>query len=351
MVFQRPGTPKIEVEIRVGGTRLQQVSSFKYLGFIVIPSLSFMAHIARAVEKARAAAQVTSQLIRRLAINDLKRMGVYFQCFVESQLYCLELLPNSIAGHISSLRSLFVRSLFDLPRATSHELAVVLFDLPPIEAVIVRRKLRFWGSVTRHVFPFVCDATVIDRRALLNSPLGWHHGAFNSLRSVLGSVSTLDADIGVLLAQAVSVFSDRDYNFFYIKECVDSDTLSFFRLFADPTVLDSFHLLLESMPFSQRRLLILFSCSLLMYRFCHIPCEFCPLCGRRWLWDHFFVCQRLDVISFSSSRDSVLESVKTHIEHGQWEALLHFIRFYLLEWCDILSTAVFPRDVIDDLCL
>jgi hypothetical protein len=109
--------------------------------------------------------------------------------------------------------------------------------------------------------------------------------------------------------------------------------------------------LLESVPFPQRRLLILFSCSLLRYRLCHIPCEFCPLCGRRWLWDHFFVCQRLDVISFSSSRDSVLESVKTHIELGQWDALLHYIRFYLLEWCDILSTAVFPRDVIDDLCL
>jgi hypothetical protein len=240
--------------------------------------------------------------------------------------------------------------VFDLPRATSHELAVVLFDLPPVEALLMRRKLRFWGSVSRHVFPYVRDALEIDRHSLLNSPLAWHHGAFTGLRQVLGDFSSLDADVGVLLGQAASVFSDADYNFFYIQECTDSDTLSFFRLFSEPSVLRSYRVFLESLPFPQRRLLILFCSSLLRYRFCAISCEFCPLCGRKWLWEHWFTCHKLDVVSLSASRELVFSSIKVHVELGQWDAFVHFIRFYLLEWCDILSTVTFPHDVIDNLC-
>jgi hypothetical protein len=167
---------------------------------------------------------------------------------------------------------------------------------------------------------------------------------------VLGDVSSLDTDVGVLLGQAASLFSDADYNFFYIQECTDSDTLSFFRLFSEPSVLRSYRVFLESLPFPQRRLLILFCSSLLRYRFCAIPCEFCPLCGRKWLWEHWFTCHKLDLVSLSASRELVFSSIKVHVELGQWDAFVHFIRFYLLEWCDILSTVTFPHDVIDDLC-
>ncbi len=144
MVFQHARSTMQEVEIRVGSVQLKQVNSFKYLGFIVIPSLSFSAHVARAAERARAAALITAQLIKRLSITKLELIGSYYTCYVESQFYCLELVPCSIMKSLISMRSLFVRSIFDLPMSTSHELAVVLFDVPPMEKVLVRRKSRFF---------------------------------------------------------------------------------------------------------------------------------------------------------------------------------------------------------------
>jgi hypothetical protein len=101
-VFQHPGTTKINVKIRVDGVRLNQLSLFKYLCFMMVANLLFAPHIARAAEKARSAAQVTAQLISRLSINDLKSIGIYFQCYVESQMYCLEILPMSALTTLKS---------------------------------------------------------------------------------------------------------------------------------------------------------------------------------------------------------------------------------------------------------
>ncbi len=61
-------------------------------------------------------------------------------------------------------------------------------------------------------------------------------------------------------------------------------------------------------------------------------------------------CPRLDVASEFVSGPAVLSTVSTHAALGQWEAFLHYRRFYLLEWCDLLSQAAFPVDVIDSLC-
>lgn len=74
------------------------------------------------------------------------------------------------------------------------------------------------------------------------------------------------------------------------------------------------------------------------------------LCGKRWLWEHFFTCNRLDVVPLHPTRDAVLSVVQGHIADGQWDVFVHYLRFYLLEWSDILSRICFPRDVIENLC-
>lgn len=127
-------------------------------------------------------------------------------------------------------------------------------------------------------------------------------------------------------------------------------TLSLFRSFSEPSVLHSYRSFLESLPFPQLRLVIIFCSSLLRYRLCSISCEYCQLCGCKWLWDHFFSCQNLDVVSLTTSCELVLAMVLSQVELGQWEAFLHYVRFYLLAWCDMLSTVIFPLDVIDNLC-
>jgi hypothetical protein len=261
----------------------------------------------------------------------------------------MELLPGSAIDALCSVRSQFLRYVFDLPRATNHELAVVLFDLPPVDIVFFRRKQSFFCSIARHEFPFVRQAVEIDRADLINAPLSFHHSLVRLLRVFVPSISTVQFSTDQALGSVSDLLSDPDFSFYYIARG-DSDSMSFFRLFQDPSVLVSFRTFITSLSPQHRRLVILFSASLLRYRFCSNFCEFCPLCGKRWLWEHFFACRRLDVASVEVVSTNVVSAVKVHISSGQWTVFLQYLRFYLLEWRDILTTAVFPYDVIDTLC-
>jgi hypothetical protein len=148
-------------------------------------------------------------------------------------------------------------------------------------------------------------------------------------------------------AKVSDMISDPDHNFFYILHS-DSDSLSFYRLFCDPDVLCSFRVFLSRLSPQHRRLVILFSASLLRYRFCSLICEFCPLCGKKWLWEHFFSCKKLDCVAVDNPCD-VLSVVQTHISEGQWDIFVQYLRFYLLEWNDTVTTAAFPTEIIDSL--
>ncbi len=349
MVFERASSSRTVVEIRVDGVKLRQVSVFKYLGLLLTPGLQFTSHLARATERARAAASITAQLISRLNIASFKRIGSYYTCFVESQFYGYELFPHSSVDAVCSARSHFVRSVFDLPKTCSHELATILFDLPPVPVTFLRRKKKFLFSASKHEFPFVRSAVDVDL-GLISSPVSWSQNIVWLLRNFDPTVSTVNLNLDLELSKAIDMVSDADFNFFFIQDG-DSESLSFFRLFAEPTILSSFRDFLQKLQFPQRRLVILFSASLLRFRFCHYPREFCPLCGKRWLWDHFFIaCRKLDVVPELAVDSSVLVAVSSHIAHGQWEVFLHYLRFYLLQWSDILTQAAFPIDVIDNLC-
>jgi hypothetical protein len=223
-----------------------------------------------------------------------------------------------------------------------------LLDLPPVDVVFYRRKRAFFGSVARHEFPFVRSAIEIDRADLINVTTSFHHTLVRLLRVFVPSLSTVRFSTDEALATVSEVLHDPDINFYFIARS-ESDSMSFFRLFRDSATLVSFRLFLSSLSFQHRRLVILFAASLLRYRFCTIMCEFCPLCGKRWLWEHFFSCRRLEVAPVDTPTD-VLSVVRTHVSLGQWDIFLQYLRFYLLEWRDILLIATFPHEVIDSLC-
>jgi hypothetical protein len=63
--------------IRVDGVRLKQVSVFKYLGFLVTPTLSAAPHRIRVTERARAAAVTVSVLLKKLNVLDFARLRSY----------------------------------------------------------------------------------------------------------------------------------------------------------------------------------------------------------------------------------------------------------------------------------
>ncbi len=245
-----------ETVIRVGGVPLRTVTVFKYLGILITSCLSFSAHTTRVKERARAAAVTTAQLISRLGVTSFRRLAAYYSCYVESQFYGLEILPCSAIDCVRAIRSQFLRSVFDLPRTTSHELAIILLDLPPVEVVLLRHRKRFFGSVVRHEFEFVRDSCSIDLDLLQNT-LSWHNGTVQLLRKIYPTLSTVDLSIDSELSRACDLVSDPDFNFYFIQDS-DSETLTFYRLFESPEVLSSFRLFLQSLKAPQCRLVILF---------------------------------------------------------------------------------------------
>ncbi len=336
------------MEIRVEGVVLRQVDVFKYLGFLLTPSLSPAAHITRSTERARAAASSVASIISKLEITHMVRLKTYLSAYVESQFYGLELLPVSVLDSLCSARSAFVRKVFDLPMSTSHELAVILFGSPPPEVIMLQRMCSFARKVQSHDFVFVRDALQIDARFLSSIPTAFFP---SMLRLVRKFVPSCDAQLSNVLAATDRILSasrSPQFAFSYIKR-TESQSLTFFKLFSSVEVLNSFRDFLESKPFPQRRLVILFSSSLLRFRFCSRPRELCPLCGRPWLWEHFFSCKFLVVAPIEESAQQTVTVVRGLIERGEWEVFAHYLRFYLLQWCDLTFDPNIPTNVIDGL--
>jgi hypothetical protein len=338
------------MEIRVDGTLLRQVAVFKYLGMLLTASLSPADHATRALERARAAASTVAPLLLRLSISSFRRLKMYLGAFVESQFYGLELMPLSALSALSSARAMFVRKIFDLPSTASHELAIILLKMPPPEIAMLRRMRSFLASCKSHDFVFVRDAMLIDREFLSSVPTAFFHNLVRLLRKFDPDLSsTLSVD-ELLVATNRIIFcsGSPSFIFHYIRRG-DSSSLSFFRLFGSPSILVSFRAHLEAKPYVARRLLILFCSSLLRFRFCSSPRELCPLCGRPWMWEHFFSCPRLDVAPGLDSGHHTLLIVSTFVQEGDWVSFDHYVHFYLLLWRDQTYDPALAVSTIDSL--
>jgi hypothetical protein len=348
MVVHSQGSTVAPVEIRVAGVLLKQVMWFKYLGFIITPLLSFTAHLTRTTERARAASSVITAVLKRVGICDMKRLGVYLTCYAESQFYCAELLPPAAIDSINSVRSQFVRQMFDLPRTTSHELATILFDVWPTEILLLKRRQRFLRSVLNHDFVCVRDACAIDS-ALITTTLSWHNSLVRIMRLVDPDLSTVDFNASSALSQSLADFSDRSLvNFHFIKDG-NSDSLSFYRLFPSLDILSSFRNFLSSLEPPHCRLVILFCSSLLRFRVCSTICDLCPLCKKPWLWRHFLDCPRLGVTDGASGRVVALQ-VEACVMEGNWDLFMTFVKANLQLWRGLLSDFALPSDQVDTLC-
>jgi hypothetical protein len=344
------GRGRRKIEIRVNGTLLRQVEVFKYLGFLVTPTFSSAAHVTRALEKARAAAATIAPILKRLKIFEFKRLGSYLGCFVESQFYGIELLPPNALDALASARSNFVRSVLDLPRSASHELTTILFDSPPLELLLLRRISAFIRTTNRHEFEFVRDAIRIDRDCLINNPISLHGSLHRIIRRFNPTFSLATDNLYVAMENILVRAGHPQFIFQFIKTS-DLLSLSFFTLFRSRDVLVSYRNFLQSLPWDQARILLLFSSSLLRFRFCDTPRELCPLCGKVWLWEHFFTCRFLEVAPGLNSSTQVLVTISDHISLGQWEVFVQYVRFYLLEWHELVRDPAVSLLLIDSLCL
>jgi hypothetical protein len=226
-------------------------------------------------------------------------------------------------------------------------LAIILFDVWPVEIVLLKRRQRFLRSLLHQDFAFIKDAVQLDRD-LLTTTNSWHNALVRLLRLIDPDLSTVDLVAHDTLDLTLSGFTDRSSVNFYFIQDGDSESLSFFRLFLSLETLNSFRLFLSSLGPDQCRLIILFCASLLRFRLCSTIRDVCPLCKKPWLWRHFFDCPRLGVTPGASGRAVALHVV-TCAGAGDWGELKSLVRSNLLHWRTCLPDFVFPCDIIQSL--
>jgi hypothetical protein len=203
-------------------------------------------------------------------------------------------------------------------------------------------------SLMKHDFHFVRDALILDSD-FVSSPLSVHGNLIRLIRRFDSKFSfTTDEEALVCLDRILFRSNSNDFIFNFIK-FGDSPSLSFYRLLSSPDSLHSFRVFIQELPYPQSRLIILFCSSLLRFRFCSRPREWCPLCGKPWLWDHFFLCRRLEVAPGLDCQSQTRRVIWGHIARDEWFIFSSFVRFYLLQWRDLVHDPVFPEDVIDGL--
>lgn len=200
---------------------------------------------------------------------------------------------------------------------------------------MLRRMAAFWRLLKRHDFAYVRNACIIDAQFLASiTPTAFNSNLVRLILRFEPRFSLLNDDV-LTACDRISAWAS------------DSDLLSFFREIGSLEALDSFCVFLQRLPPAQLRLLILFTSSLLRFRFCCRPSELCPLCGRKWLWQHFFTCRFLSAIPIDSTR--ALQTVKPLIRDGLWDEFVLYVHFYLLQWRDMVSNPILTVEDIDGL--
>ena len=347
MVFWPHGWTRAETKIRVAGAFLKQVDEFKYLGFFMASNLSPVVHVARALERAKAAAVQIAKHLKKLKLTDTSRIGIYYRAYVDSQFYGVELLPPSVVEAMKTARSVFVRNLFDMPQSTNNELVQILFDVPPPEVVCLSRLKSFRSSIVAHEFSYVQEAIEVDQKLYLNDIRSWHYNALSFLKMANPNLSTVDIDFAKVFEETVIMFKPLSYfNFAYLQGS-SSDTTSFYRIFDSCEVLQSFRFVLSSLKYEQGRLLVLFTSSYLRWKFGKKGQEECPFCRKSWNWEHFFLCKFM-TFSFGDAR-LIFPFIRGLICEGQWSLFFEYLQVVLLAWHDALENPIIFADTISKL--
>ena len=243
---------------------------------------------------------------------------------------------------IESARSLFIRTVFDLPRSTSHELSLVLFNLPPVKLLILERKVKFHASLHAHTFSFVRDAIMLDEKVYLNNLYGWYGSLVSILRHFNHELNTSDLNVQREYSRIQKATCDRDiFVFCMIKES-EQNSLSFFRLFSHPETLISFRVYFDRLEFDQKRVLLMFVVSSIRWRLTPRGCSKCYFCSNELIWEHFFLCRKV-VRSFPSTNIFYQEFL-VYVALGEWPIVIEFIRVVLNTWVDALPDATICPD-------
>ena len=303
----------------VGGSLIECVDRFKYLGFWLDPELSDVIHTAVIGSRIKQAEHAWGSILQKLKCNNLKSLRSYFFAFVASQLYGHTLVtidPEIMRESIC----IFVRKVFSLPLSFPFAVSSAVLGLKPYEVSCFNQRVSYFRRIESLPDSVIHGALVIDRCDLMNYGIGMSASFGDSLvrRSmsrcsdyedstllIKFSKSVLDSFRSVLFRSEASAF----WSHLEVEGCIPCELT---KAFSD-------------LQYEQARILFLFLGNMLRWSALTQPSEFCFLCPGKLYSTHFFSCRKFPVtVSLSDFSLAIVD--KSHT------ALVHNIFVTLKEW-------------------
>lgn len=279
--------------LSLNGEAIENVPSFKYLGFHFDDTLSFDPHVSSCCSKLNVAAKRIGSILHNLQVTNLHVLRMYFNAFVSSQLYGQEQLSFDSELFLRAQAD-FLRCIFCSPTAFPMVIAQSLLSIPPLPWSQVRRFEGFKSRVSVPIVSFTASHENPVRHVLewdiMRIPKHQQAWEFERVMCLSGLVPEPE------LVQASGLEPERLLQLLVNKTQESmrlklTDGLSpMLSLFPDCFVSPNFQKAFGLWDFEIARLMVLFFGNCLCWSVFVRPTRECPFCHGSLHSEHFFSC-------------------------------------------------------------
>lgn len=274
-------------QLKFQGTYLENVETFRYLGFDMEWDLSKKQHQMRREELQSLASKCMGRLMKRLEVTNFRSLRSYYMTLVRSQLYSLTFSVFS-EDEYERAQKLFVQNAFSLPPSFPIHLSCFLLDLPSFHISVFDARSKFISRLARTGSIASLAAMALDREELFPLSDGWNH-EFTNLLQQLVDLSDVDflnpAEVGELRGKLVAGVMTRR-----IQKFQGSSASIVLEFFPEGRMPHSFSTFLGNLPFESVRILLVFMANLFPYTYFRCTKKACPFCSGQISSKHFFSC-------------------------------------------------------------
>jgi hypothetical protein len=278
-----------QLSLNLQGDDLENVESFRYLGFDMEWDMTKKLHQDRRENLQSLAARSMGRILRNLEVTNFLSLRSYYTALVRSQLYSLTFSVFSEEEH-DRAQKVFVQSVFSLPASYPIQVACFLLGTPSLPLSVFDARTRFLQRLSEKGSLSSLAAISIDREELLPRGLGWNCELITAVSEFvdLSEVDLLEIE-EVLETREKLVHEITARRIRYFEGSASSFLLDFFPQAAISRDFASF---LGNLLYESVRILLIFFGNLFQFTYLRTTNRVCPFCPGQLSSMHFFLCPR-----------------------------------------------------------
>jgi hypothetical protein len=299
--------------LQMQGVFLENVESFRYLGFDMVWNLSKNLHQQRREDLQALAARTMGRLMRQLEVTNFVSLRAYYMALVRSQLYSLSFSTFSEEEY-DRAQKIFLQNAFSLPSSYPIKVACFLLDIPSFASSVFDARSKFIRRIAGTGSLASLSALILDREELLPLSIGWNWELIDCMSKYesLEEVDWLDAD------EVASVRGKVQSSWLVVRDRELGASASGFLLdfFPSNRIPRDFAMFLGFLPHESVRIILIFFANLFQFTYLRSTKCKCPFCSGQLGSLHFFLC-----LHTPAPYNDWQSLIRDFQERKYWEAL------------------------------